>query len=369
VSATLRTALPPIYANLLSRELDRPAIAETRATCDDCEMCDKGTMPPEAAAIYFLRDTKCCTYHPALPNYLVGSILRDRSPDMADGQRRIRERIASRIGVGPLRLAPSAKYLLLYRASSVNAFGRSASLRCPYLTDDARCSIWRHRESICSTFFCKFEGGQPSVLFWRALKEYLSYVEIALSRWAVRTVAKDVVPFTSEETELTLEELEDRPPTDDVYAKAWGSWLGREEELYLACESRVRNLSPAQFASIVDDTATGRERLDELRSRYAATTSWKVPERLALHKKLRRLPVASGIAVTTPYNRYDSMLIDKDLFGVLERFRHEETVEEIRRRLAEEEGIELTEELLLHLSRHLVLAEPPRPEAPMNTDG
>jgi Fe-S-cluster containining protein len=359
LSETLRAALPPIYKDLLSPEFDRPVVHETRATCDDCEMCDKGTMPPGVEAVYFRPDTKCCTYHPSLANYLVGAILRDPSPEMAEGKRRIRERIASRIGVVPYCLAPAPKYLLLYNASKATAFGRSAALRCPYLTEDSRCSIWRHRESICSTFFCKYDAGEAGVLFWRAFKAYLSHAESSLAVWSTKSIARDVQQPRWKEDTITVEDLEDRPPDDTTYARTWGSWVGREEEFYIACYNKVRNLSRLEFAKIVDETVKGRETLSDLRARYASLMTPKLPERLALNKKLRRLPVANGVVVTTSYNVYDSMVLEKDLFDMLEKFSHDSTVAETRKRLEEEHGIEFTDELLIHLSRHAIVVEPP----------
>ena len=79
---TLRSGQPEVYAALLSEHFDKPSIDEERATCSNCEMCDKGNMPEGVSAVYFRPDLKCCTYHPSLPNYLTGAILADTRPDM-----------------------------------------------------------------------------------------------------------------------------------------------------------------------------------------------------------------------------------------------------------------------------------------------
>ena len=39
---SLRATVPPVYRSLLDPFFDRPKIEETRATCDNCAMCDKG---------------------------------------------------------------------------------------------------------------------------------------------------------------------------------------------------------------------------------------------------------------------------------------------------------------------------------------
>lgn len=355
----MRSVLPPVYRDLLSPEFDKPAVIEKRAACADCEMCDKGTMPEGVEAVYFRPDTKCCTYHPSLANYLVGAILRDPSPEMEEGRRRIRERIASRIGVTPCALSAPPKYLLLYRASKGTAFGRSKALTCPYLTEAGRCSIWRHRESICTTFFCKYDAGEAGVLFWKAFKAYLGHVESMLAVWATKTIAPDTKQPNTDESTITIEDLEDRPPKDSAYAAMWGSWLGREEEFYIACYNKVRNLDRQKFAKLIDETPRGRETMSELRTRYAALSLPVIPEKLSLNRKMRRLPVANGVAVTTTYNAYDSMVLEKELFDVLEKFTYDKTVNEIRKDLLDQDGIEFADDLLIHLSRHGILVPPP----------
>lgn len=356
---TLISSLPPVYKDLLSPELEKPAVKESRADCANCQMCNQGTMPDEVEAVFFRPDTKCCTYHPSLPNYLVGAILKDSAPDMQEGKRRIKERIASRIGVVPYCLAPPAKFLLLYDASRTSAFGRSAALKCPYLTDAGLCSVWRHRETICSTFYCKFDGGEAGVAFWKTWKGYLQHVESTLAVWSSKSIARDLVNPPLEKTKLTLEDLEDKPPKDSVYASYWGSWLGREEEYYVACYNKVRNLSKKEFAKLVDETPRGKQLLSELRMRYAALSTPFLPERLSLNARMRRLPVANGVAITTTYNPYDSMILEKELFEVLEKITYDKPLAHTRGELAEKEGIELADELLVHLVRHAVLVGPP----------
>jgi hypothetical protein len=356
---TLVSSLPPVYKDLLSPELDKPAVKETRADCANCQMCNQGTMPPEAEAVYFRPDTKCCTYHPSLPNFLVGAILKDASPDMQEGKRRIKERIASRIGVLPYFLAPPAKYLVLYDASRQTSFGRSLALKCPYLTGDGLCSIWRHRETICSTFYCKFDAGEAGVLFWRSWKAYMQHVEHALAVWSSKAIARDVVNPPFDKSKITIEDLEDQPPKESLYASWWGSWVGREEEYYVACHSKVRNLTKRDFAKLVDETPKGKQLLSELRTRYAALSTPFLPERVALNGRMRRLPIANGTVITTTYNTYDSMLIEKELYEVLEKITYDKTLADTRAELSEKEGVELADELLIHLVRHAVLVAPP----------
>src|SRR5262245_27168269 len=98
---TLREILPPIYHPLLPSFFDVTPPAEEKATCHACVMVPPAGMEAPAGVAYFRPDTKCCTYHPTLANYLVGGLLSDPDPDYAEGQRRVRATLATRIGVKP----------------------------------------------------------------------------------------------------------------------------------------------------------------------------------------------------------------------------------------------------------------------------
>ncbi len=353
---TLRSAQPPIYKSILSEIFDEPTIVEARATCDNCEMCDKGTMPSSVNAVFFGKDLKCCTYHPSLPNYLVGSVLED--DDFKEGQRRLRKAIESRIGITPYWIGPSNKWELLYNASSSSAFGRSPALRCPYFTEDGRCSIWRHRETVCSTFYCKFVYGAAGSLFWKTLKTYFCYVEEMLAAYAARSIDPEVrEPPNS--SKLTREELEDRPPRDELYASWWKTWVGKEEEFYRKCREKVAELTREQFVKIIDDQPRGKALLKDVVDKYKALKNQKMPERAALNTKMRSLPVTNGFVVTTPYNPYDSRFVEKDLWDVLKKFSFDETVVEVREKLAKDDGIEFEDALLDELALHGIMVGPP----------
>src|SRR6476661_2494548 len=93
-------ALPQLYRTRVAAVFDREIPRETKATCDDCAMCDQSRAVPSVDGLnrLFRPDTKCCTYHPKLPNYLVGALLSDEDPAMAEGRRRIEEKFARGVG-------------------------------------------------------------------------------------------------------------------------------------------------------------------------------------------------------------------------------------------------------------------------------
>src|SRR5687767_1905524 len=98
-------------------------------------MCAPTGAAPSPDALHFRPDAKCCTYHPTLPNYLVGALLADPDPALEEGRRRVRDKLAARVGVTPLWLAAPRKTMVLLEASRDTSFGRSRALRCPYYVE------------------------------------------------------------------------------------------------------------------------------------------------------------------------------------------------------------------------------------------
>jgi len=355
----LRKKLAPIYAPFLSELFDRPAVEESRATCNDCAMCEKGG-GPAVPMDYFKPDLKCCTYHPNLPNFLVGAILSDPDPALAEGRRRIRERIERRIAISPCWVAAPKKFQLLVMASrGTNVFGRAKSLLCPYYdgASGGLCTIWKHREAVCSTFFCKYEGGRPGFQFWTSLKAYLEHVEITLAHAAMRAVDAKLVEPKMGRLRLTAEDIDDLPPNAAEYDGMWRDWVGREADFYVACFEYVRDMGRDEFIRLVDGTPDGKKSLLDVRSRWDKLTSPQLPKTLALNSKLKVVPLAEQVVVTS-YNPNDSFALDKELYEVLAMLDPNKTVAANLETLAREHGIELAPELLQHLYIHGVLAPP-----------
>ncbi|MBX3192864.1 MAG: hypothetical protein KF819_38120 [Labilithrix sp.] len=357
---SLRSKLPPIYQHLMPDALfDAQAVKEPRATCDDCAMCDKGTGAPVAMS-YFQPDMKCCTYFPILPNYLVGALLSDPSPELAEGQKRVRARIAGRVGVTPYFVAPPRKQSIMMEATrETGAFGRSRVLICPYFqpSEKGDCTIWKHRDAVCSTFFCKYEAGYRGYQFWSALKEYLGYAEVGLAMFSARAVDPGVVEPKIPRLKLTKRDLEDLPPTDEEYASYWGAWVGREAEFYIACHEQVKAMKKEEFAARIDDTQQGKRYLADATSRYAGLATLVVPSSLVRNPKMIERHVGESVVVTT-YSVNDSFALEKDLYDVLGMFSADKTLAENLAWLEKEHGIELAPELIKYLFMHAVLVAP-----------
>ncbi|MFN7131208.1 MAG: hypothetical protein ACK4N5_03945, partial [Myxococcales bacterium] len=238
--------LPALYRDLLPPFFRSPIPEETKATCAACPMCASGGAdrvdPVDGVARTFRPDTKCCTYHPRLPNYLVGALLADSDPALEEGRRRVRAKLASGVGVHPLWLKPPARFTLLY-GNGRQFFGRTESLRCPYYdVGGGGCTIWKFRESVCSTFYCRYVAGADGRRFWMSLKSFLALVELQLSRYAVLQLLPELVHEAKDKEEilsgpggpLGADDLDERPLPPKAHAALWGEWSGREEALYRA---------------------------------------------------------------------------------------------------------------------------------------
>src|SRR5262245_32551632 len=251
------SALPPLYAAWMDALLGGPIPEETEATCEDCAMLP-GEGSPSRGAEFFHPRAKCCTYLPEVPNFLVGQILSD--PEGGRGRATVEARLASGVAVTPLGLGRARASALLYQEGRERVFGRALSLRCPHYLEEegGRCGIWRHRNGVCATWFCKHVRGAVGLGFWRSLEWLLSLVEQSLARFCVLDLDLGLEALTQllppraralREEPISAEEL-DGAADPERYPRAWGRWLGEERELYRECARLVAPLSWGEVARI-----------------------------------------------------------------------------------------------------------------------
>jgi hypothetical protein len=346
---TATTSLPPLFGRWVADALPGPLPPERVATCDHCVM-----LPPAGAAAseqYFDPAVKCCTFTPKLPSFLVGSILADTDPALAPGRERIRERIERRVAVTPLGVYPPKQFTLLYKPGT-GSFGRSLALRCPYYAEaSGGCTIWRHRNSVCSTWFCKHERGQTSARFWNALSLLLGAAELTLLRHCLLEldIGADALrllfphPHETEETSA-LDDLDGR--VDEArYRALWGRWLGREEELYVAAASLVAPLAWRDVVRIGGTEVEIRARIAE--DAFARLAAEGVPERLHV-ASLRLTQMGREAAQAVTYNRFDPIELPHELLAVLPLFDGSPTPE-VLAKIEAEHGLVLEEDLVRKL--------------------
>jgi hypothetical protein len=359
-SLRLRDYLPSLYGSLLPSLFDESVPRETRATCDDCVMCQpQPDLPKELELKTFRPDTKCCTYHPNLPNYLVGAILASDDAPMAEGRKRIREKIARGVGVTPRGILVPRKYALFYDQAS-QFFGRTDAMKCPYYYEGG-CSVWRYREGVCTTFFCKYERGETSKRFWESLKSYLALVEFKLSLYAAAELEKDPVRVTAwwdawdGKGPLTVADLEDRAPTESERRATWGEWFGREEAFYLACYEKVAALDAAKFQSLLGiEESYLRQRLGFTRD---GASRADIPRRLKRNPDLCAIRRGDSYVCANPLNRGDAFEVHALIYPLLDRFDGERDAMSVWRDIAVEKRLDLPSDLLKKLYYLGVLVE------------
>src|SRR4030042_467761 len=100
---TIKSQLSGIYSSLLPGLFDTEIPEEGYANCADCVMIDGAEHDSKST---FNGRTKCCTFYPVLPNFIVGGILSDRSAGLKRGRQRIDDAITAGIGVYPHGLFP-----------------------------------------------------------------------------------------------------------------------------------------------------------------------------------------------------------------------------------------------------------------------
>jgi Fe-S-cluster containining protein len=363
----IRDALPPLYRDLLGEPFAEAIPPESKATCASCAMLEGGcagaSVPPvDGKSRFFRPDTKCCTFHPRLPNYLLGAILTSSDPALAEGRRRTAERVASRVGVTPEWLHAPRAFTLLYD-NARGAFGRAKGLRCPfYETSTGGCTIWAHRDAVCSTYFCKYEAGADGRRFWTAVKELVSLVEIQLARAALLELAPELLdrePGTRPvATPVGPEDIDGGPPPHAEYAAAWGAWAGREVELYAACDAFVRSLSARDLDALLG--LDGRIARRAVRRALDGMRSTALPPVLRLDPAATVAWLPDGSLALAAYSELEAVALPGAAYRLLARFTGDEPVSAVRARLRAEEHADLSDEVLLELVRHRVLTPPPR---------
>jgi Fe-S-cluster containining protein len=357
--------LPVLYRDLFPDFFRNEVPVETKATCSSCAMLEKSCQGSKVESVdkvnhFFRPDTKCCTYYPRLPNYLVGALLSDERPELAEGRRRMEEKVASRVGVTPQWLRPSARYNFLYR-NARQAFGRSPSLLCPYYeSGQGNCTIWPYREAVCSTFFCKYVAGADGRKFWMSLKTWLTLAEIQLSRFTTFKLLPDYVltgkdrPDASGEA-LTAEDLDDKPLPDKEYAGLWREWVGREADFYRASYELVRALPAGELERLLG--LDGTIELAVLEKLYQAAVSPKLPRVLQFNPAATVKWLPDGSVALGSYSENDAVALPGEAYGLLVEFTGKAPVEAVRQHLREHKQADLHEDILVELYRHRILIE------------
>lgn len=238
-------SLPQLYQNFLPKVFFEETPKETLATCHDCIMCKEWEAKKARGEKYFTPKGKCCTYFPAIPNYLIGSLLSDTSPEMKDGVSRVKEIIKSKKGITPTYLRPPVAYHEKYKAFSKFNFGLAHDLICP-LNDQSNgnCTIWKHRNAVCSQWYCKSVGAKAGKAFWDASRDYLNKVQQLLAGYSAAKLGIDLLANSK-----GRKQPDDRKGIidEELYLALWGAWVGKEKEFYIQTYELINGLDHEKF--------------------------------------------------------------------------------------------------------------------------
>lgn len=356
-------ALPPLYARWIDELLAGPIPAETNATCETCAMIvDEHPADGAKPGVGFNPETKCCTFLPELWNFLVGGVLLDDHDDAARGRATVEARIDRGVAVTPLGLGRSTTFELLYSTGTAELFGQSQRLRCPHYLHEqgGLCGVWRHRESTCATWFCKYVRGAVGQEFWVQLHQLLQAAEAAVAAWALLELRLEAGALARiyrarqprRSRKLTSHDLDDAP--DPVALReAWGSWLGREREFYVECARRVTPLGWADVRRIGGAPIAIHEHM--VRAAYSRLMDASVPERPTTALVLIT-PRPRDRAQLSSYSGSDSLDVPAVVAKILPLFDGRDTAEvlaDVRRR----EGVTIDPSLVRKLTDFGILRE------------
>lgn len=250
--------LSPLYRQLLPESVLNIELPEERfADCDNCHHCQNERN--------FRFETKCCDYHPRLPNYIVGAILSDESPELQEGKKRILEKIKNRQGVTPYGIVAPMPYHTKFQANRAKKKGEIApqaeitELKCPYL-NDGLCSIYKYRSDICPVFYCMSSSGQKGSKFWTNAHNYMTTIERKLTIYALQEVGYPLKNIHTKGINSPLFNLEnkDGEVKQETYSALWKKWEGQEIAFYTSCFAAIVELDQAQ----VDNLLGIEERID-----------------------------------------------------------------------------------------------------------
>jgi hypothetical protein len=314
--------------------------------------------------VFFDPAVKCCTYVPDLPNFLVGSILSDADPATQFGRGTVERRIADAIGVTPLGLMKSPVHALLCRNSS-DAFGRTRTFRCPhYIEDGGRCGVWRHRNSVCTTWFCKHVRGQVGRTFWRTLLHLLGQIEGELAHWcALELQLGDealrhlmATGWAGSGDAITGDAL-DNKVDPETYAQIWGAWRGGEREFFRKIAELVGTLSWADVLAICGPEVRVHARLTE--DSYRRLISDDIPPVLDVASMQLAHTTRATTRVST-YSSYDPLDVPNQVMELLPYFDGRPT-EDVLATIAKDRGIRLEPDLIRKLVDFMLLVPPKTP--------
>jgi hypothetical protein len=256
----------------------------------------------------------------------------------------------------------------LYRLGGAHAFGNNRTLRCPHYleSDGGRCGIWRYRNGICATWFCKHERGLVGRRFWQALERFLTTVEYQLARWCIGELDLDqeavgyLVASDNRDGTIAFDGLKlDGAVDEAAYRAMWGRWCGREREFFRGAGDLVRGLTLPEVVAAAGAEAQLLAGL--VVHRYHALTSDQLPDRLTLGR-VSAAPAAGGRMHVLAHGSPEVLDLPGELFAALPAFDGRAT-EAVLRAITAGHRVNLQPSLIRKLVDFEILVPAADPEA------
>jgi hypothetical protein len=304
-------------------------------------MLDRSNDPKAKHDLHFSANTKCCTYMPDLPNFLIGLILSDDSSEFAAGRALFERQVLQWAVITPLGAYRPPNYWAEY-VRTFQSFGNNDGLRCPYYMHEqgGLCAIWLYRNSRCTTWFCKYDRYSVGVIFWKSMEFLLLNAEKALVQWCILNLG----------LEDSLSKL--FPPGGQVDPRvSWGPWTGREREFFIECGKMVSKLTWEEVRLLGGTELHLREKI--LKQAYSKLQNPKLPERLK-HGNFNGKYIGDDMYRVWAYNKLDGLDVPKKIYDLIPEF-NGRSVNKILHSIEKNHGVSIDDSMLQKLIETMIL--------------
>ena len=344
---TLFQQLPEVYQSFLPAIFGKNIAVESYADCSNCNMCQPNDHVTDQR--FFSSKTKCCTFKPIVPNYLVGGLINDKSMNS-----KINGYVeSSHPKMQPLGYFPSHQELALYSSILPDNFGIDETAACELL-DNGNCSIWKYRNSMCSTYFCHYFKGSYGKLFWVDVRDFLQIIEELITHFICKELGISSNYLSDHTTNFytnVQSSLENEDPASSInQSTVWGKWTDKRFEFYTECYKIAQSFTEADIRQI--NTPLYDEKLAALNTSYDNMLSESVPSTLTFNPKCKIIDYDS----TTCFF-YISRLIKLPIImtSIIKEFDGSKTVDHLLSIIPEKYNVDIDMAYIRHLHEQDIL--------------
>lgn len=241
----LKDYLPTFYHNILPDKVLSKPLGEIDK-CTNCIMAC-GEKPR------YNEKTKCCTYYPFIPNYMVGNILLNNEVEA----QKIRSYIETKKYILPIGLCVPEGYQHLQGEYKSLGFGKDESLLCQFY-DEGNCNIWNQRNSECLSFQCYSSYGQKGFDMWKVLGDLIYELEIYIAN-SMMTAHQFPEQMIEDSIKYIKYEHFSKKTKDKYFLseEEWGEhWVKHSDSVaqyFISCYKKSTDLDLTSFVSGLSD--------------------------------------------------------------------------------------------------------------------